>query len=143
MHGDHVEILLVEDDLADVTLTKKALESSKLLIHLNHVEDGQKAMDYLKKRNGYEAVAAPDLILLDLNMPVKDGRETLKEIKEDPDLKKIPVVVLTTSEADTDIAKTYSTGANCYIAKPVDFNQFQKVVNEISNFWFTVVKLPH
>ncbi|MCA9398245.1 MAG: response regulator [Candidatus Omnitrophica bacterium] len=141
MH-EPIEVLLVEDDPGDVKLTEKSLKESKLLVNLNHIPNGQKAMEYLRGESDYEGAARPDLILLDLNMPIKDGRQTLKEIKDDPFLRTIPVVILTTSAADTDIVKSYTLGANCYVTKPVDFEQFQKVIHEISEFWFTVVKLP-
>ncbi len=136
------EILLVEDDIGDVELTREMLSESKLKLNLNVVEDGVEAMDYLKQKGKYEDSTLPDLILLDLNMPRKDGRETLAEIKSDPALKMIPVVILTTSESDIDIIKSYTTGANCYITKPVGLEEFQKVVLSINNFWFSVVKLP-
>ncbi|MCA9406314.1 MAG: response regulator [Candidatus Omnitrophica bacterium] len=141
MH-EPIEVLLVEDDPGDVKLTEKSLQESKLLVNLNHIPNGQKAMEYLRGEADYKGAARPDLILLDLNMPIKDGRQTLKEIKDDPALRTIPVVILTTSAADTDIVKSYTLGANCYVTKPVDFEQFQKVIHEISEFWFTVVKLP-
>ena len=106
------------------------------------VEDGQKGLDYLRKKGPYANAVTPDLVLLDLNMPIKDGREVLHEIKNDPHLKIIPVVILTTSEEERDVIESYSDGANCYIRKPVDFEQFQSVVNQISDFWFSLVKLP-
>ncbi len=142
MVGNLIHILLVEDDKEDVVLINKALKKSKLVLQMDVVKDGQECMDYLRRTGQYKNASKPDVILLDLNMPRKDGREVLLEMKADQYLKKIPVVILTTSEAEIDINKTYEIGANCYIAKPVDFIQFQKVVNEIAHFWFTVVKLP-
>ncbi|HEY0089429.1 MAG TPA: response regulator, partial [Candidatus Lokiarchaeia archaeon] len=137
-----VELLLVEDNLGDVRLTIEALKESKLLNNLNVVEDGIAAMDFLKKKGKYRGKPRPDLILLDLNLPKKDGREVLAEIKKDDALKRIPVVILTTSQADEDIMKTYNLGANCYVTKPMNIEQFIKVVKSIGNFWFTIVKLP-
>lgn len=137
-----IDILLVEDDFGDVKLTEEALKECKLKVNLKHVENGQAALDYLGKKGEYADAITPDLILLDLNMPVMDGREFLTRLRADDDFKKVPVVVLTTSEADSDITETYGLGANCYVTKPVDFIQFQKVVHEISEFWFSVVKLP-
>lgn len=134
--------MLVEDNEADVYLTLEAFKNCKLRNAIHVVKDGVEAMGFLRKEGEYSDVARTDIILLDLNMPRKDGRETLKEIKEDPDLKSIPVVVLTTSEGEQDILKSYNLHANCYITKPVDFQQFIEVVKQIENFWFTVVKLP-
>lgn len=138
-----IEVLLVEDDDGDVELTTQSLKESKLHINLNRVEDGQQCMEYLRRVGKYEHSTKPDLILLDLNMPRKDGRQVLEEMKLDEYLKRIPTVILTTSDAEADINTTYDLGANCYITKPVNFTQFQKVVNEIADFWFTVVKLPN
>ncbi|MEH2023613.1 response regulator [Nostoc sp.] len=137
-----IEVLLVEDNPGDVQLTRIALEDSKISIHLNVVEDGVEAMAFLRKQEKYAKVAHPDIILLDLNLPRKDGREVLAEIKGDENLKRIPVVVLTTSQAEEDILKAYNLSANCYITKPVDFDQFVKIVQSIENFWFAIVKLP-
>lgn len=137
-----VEILLVEDNPGDARLTAIALERNKIVVNLNVVTDGGKAMAYLNREGEYAKVPRPDLILLDLNLPIMDGREVLADIKSNPKLKHIPVVVLTTSEAEEDIVKTYALHANCFITKPVDLNQFIKVVSSIENFWFTVVKLP-
>ena len=137
-----LNILLVEDDPADVELTSEALKDSKLWIKLRTVEDGEEAMAFLRRKGKYQDAPEPDLVLLDLNLPKKDGREVLKEIKEDPDLKHIPVVILTTSSSEKDIVRTYHLGANCYITKPVGLDQFISVVSAIDNFWFTVVKLP-
>ena len=135
-------ILMVEDNIGDVRLTQETIKRSKLRVELNVVMDGVEAILYLRKEGKYKNAVRPDIILLDLNLPKKDGREVLAEIKSDPELKVIPVVILTSSEADEDILKSYSLHANCYISKPVDFSQFTKVVNTLENFWFTIVKLP-
>jgi chemotaxis family two-component system response regulator Rcp1 len=140
--GQDVKILLVEDNPADVRLTEEALKENKLRNNLSVVEDGLEAMDFLHRTNGHAEASRPDLILLDLNLPKKDGREVLAEIKKDPDLRSIPVVVLTTSKAEEDIIKTYNLHANCYINKPVDLEQFISVVKSIEDFWLTIVKLP-
>ncbi len=137
-----VEILLIEDNPGDVRLTEEALKEDKLQAKLHVVMDGQEAMCFLRKEGDFADTPRPDLILLDLNLPKKDGREVLAEIKTDEELKQIPVVVLTTSQAEEDILKAYELNANCYITKPVDLNQFIKVVKSIDDFWFTVVKLP-
>lgn len=137
-----VEILLVEDSPGDVRLTIEALKEAKVTNNLSVVQDGVEAMDFLQQKGKYKDAARPDIILLDLNLPRKDGREVLAEIKNDPKLKLIPVVVLTTSRAESDILKAYDLHANCYITKPVDFKQFMTVVRSIENFWLTVVKLP-
>ncbi len=137
-----IEILLVEDSPSDAALTIEALKAGKIANTLNHVEDGVDAMDYLKRRGRYTNAARPDLIMLDLNLPRKDGREVLAEIKSDKDLKIIPIIVLTTSSSDEDILKSYQLNANCYITKPVDFSHFIDVVKSIENFWLTVVTLP-
>ena len=140
--GRPVEILLVEDNPGDVRLTVEALKENKLHNNLHVVGDGEEAMAFLRRESEYADVPRPDLILLDLNMPKKDGRETLAEIKEDPDLKRIPVVILTTSQAEEDVLKTYDLHANCYVTKPVDLDQFIKVVKAIEAFWLTIVRLP-
>lgn len=140
--GKPVEILLVEDNPGDVRLAREALRDSKIHNVLHVVEDGLQAIEYLRKKGKYRKKSHPDLILLDLNLPKKDGREVLAEIKEDDDLKRIPVVILTISKDEEDIMKTYNLHANCYITKPLDMKQFIKVVNAIENFWFTIVKLP-
>ncbi len=141
--GNPVEILLVDDDAGDVEMTRESLKNSKLHVHLSHVSDGQECMEYLRRTGKYEEARKPDMVLLDLNMPRKDGRQVLEEMKKDQYLKKIPTVILTTSGAEADVNQTYDLGANCYIKKPIDFEQFKKVVNEIADFWFTVVKLPN
>ncbi len=143
MHmGRPIEILLVEDSPGDVRLTKEALGEGKIHNRLHVVNDGVEAMSFLRQVGEYAGVPLPDLILLDLNMPRKDGREVLAEIKADKRLMHIPVVVLTTSDAERDILKSYKLHANCYITKPVDFEQFIGVVRSIEEFWLTVVKLP-
>lgn len=137
-----VEILLVEDNPGDVRLTIEALKETKVHNTLHVVEDGVQAMAFLNREGEYENAPKPDLILLDLNLPRKDGRDVLAEIKNDKYLKQIPVVVLTTSEAEKDILTTYDLHANCYITKPVDLAQFMKVVQSVEDFWLTIVKLP-
>ena len=140
--GKPIEILLVEDNPGDVRLTMELLRESKIHNRISVVNDGIGAMAYLRKEAEFREAPRPDLILLDLNMPRKDGREVLAEIKRDPDLKRIPVVVLTTSSAEQDIVRSYDHHANAYITKPVDLDQFAKVVRSIEEFWFTIVKLP-
>lgn len=140
--GQPIEILLVEDDPGDVELTLEVMKSSKLKLNINVVEDGIEAVNYLEKSLKNRDVPLPDLILLDLNLPRMDGRETLDRIKADSTLRKIPVVILTTSKASEDIVRTYTAGANCYITKPVGLKEFTKVVSAIEEFWFTIVKLP-
>jgi chemotaxis family two-component system response regulator Rcp1 len=137
-----IEILLVEDSPSDAALTIEALKAGKIANRLSHVEDGVDAMDFLRRRGKYADAARPDLIMLDLNLPRMDGRDVLAEIKNDPDLKIIPIIVLTTSRSDKDILKSYELNANCYITKPVDFDHFIEVVKSIENFWLTVVTLP-
>jgi CheY-like chemotaxis protein len=137
-----IEILLVEDSPSDVRLTIEALKDAKVSNHLSVVSDGVEAIAFLKKVGKYADSPRPDLILLDLNLPKKDGREVLKEIKQDENLKAIPVVVITTSKSDEDILKSYNLHANCYITKPIDLEQFMIVVKAIENFWLTIVKLP-
>lgn len=137
-----VEILLVEDNPGDVRLTKEALKEAKIYNNLSVVEDGVEAVAYLYQEGKYKAASRPDLILLDLNLPKKDGREVLEIIKSDHMLKRIPVVVLTTSKAEQDILKVYDLYANCYITKPVDLGQFMSVVKSIEDFWLSIVKLP-
>ena len=137
-----VDILLVEDNPGDVELTREALDAAKIRSRLHVVEDGAAATDFLYRRGAFADAPQPDLILLDLNLPNKDGREVLAEIKADRELAKIPIVVLTTSQADEDIARAYQLHANCYITKPVDFNQFLHIITAIEEFWLKVVKLP-
>jgi chemotaxis family two-component system response regulator Rcp1 len=140
--GRPVEILLVEDNPGDVRLTMEALRDGKVRNRLHVVDDGEKAMAFLRRQGGYPTAPRPDVILLDLNLPRKDGREVLTEIKQDPDLKRIPVVVLTSSEAEQDILRAYNLHANCYITKPVDLEKFLAVVKSIEAFWLMIVKLP-
>lgn len=140
--GQPIEILLIEDNPSDIRLTREALKENKLKNILHVVEDGEEALDYLYRRSPYAQAPKPDLILLDLNLPNLDGREVLGQIKQDPALNHIPVVVLTTSNAEEDIIKSYQLYANCYITKPIDLEQFIKVVNAIEDFWLTIVKLP-
>lgn len=137
-----IEILLVEDNPGDVRLTREALREGKVLNNLNVVTDGQEAVEFLRREGEYGNVPRPDLILLDLNLPKKDGREVLAEIKADESLRRIPIVVLTTSQAEKDVIQTYNLGVNCYITKPVDLDQFIYVVKSIEEFWLTVVTLP-
>ena len=137
-----IQILMVEDNPGDARLALEALKESKLRNNLVIVGDGLEAMDYLYQRGKYSDAARPDIVFLDLNLPGKDGREILEEIKADECLRNIPVVILTSSSADEDIARSYAAHANCYVTKPVSFDQFTKVVRSIGNFWFTVVKLP-
>jgi two-component system response regulator len=136
------EILMVEDDAADVELTREGLKDAKMMINLNVVDDGVKAMQYLRREGAYANAVRPDLIILDLNLPKKDGREVLREIKHDENLKAIPVCVLTTSSDSWDIQKCYEWGANCWITKPIGLSEFIKIVNNLHDFWLTVVKLP-
>jgi len=137
-----IEILLVEDSPSDAALTVEALMMGKVANTLTRVEDGVEAMAYLRREGRYATAARPDLIMLDLKLPRKDGREVLAELKNDPNLKTIPVIVLTTSRSDKDILYSYQLNANCYITKPVDFKDFIEVVRSIENFWLTVVTLP-
>jgi chemotaxis family two-component system response regulator Rcp1 len=137
-----IVILMVEDNPGDVRLTVEALKEGKVRNILHTVEDGEEAMKFLRRQETYAKAPRPDLILLDLNLPKMNGREVLAEIKVDPSLRRIPVVILTVSKAEQDIVKTYDLHANCYINKPVDLEQFLTVVQSIENFWLTVVKLP-
>jgi two-component system, chemotaxis family, response regulator Rcp1 len=137
-----IEILLVEDSPSDVKLTLTILAQAKMANHVSHVEDGVETMDFLRHQGKHANAPRPDLILLDLNLPRKDGREVLADLKTDPDLATIPVVVLTTSKAEQDILRSYELHANCYITKPVDFNSFIDVVQSIEKFWLAVVALP-
>ena len=137
-----IEILLVEDNPGDVRLTEEALRQGKVRNNLNVAADGVEAVAFLRRQGRYARAPRPDLILLDLNLPRKDGREVLAEIKADVGLRKIPVVVLTTSQAEEDVLKAYGLNANCYVTKPVGLEQFVAVVNSIEDFWLTIVKLP-
>ena len=140
--GKPIEILLVEDNPGDVRLTRETFKDAKVLNNLSVVEDGTEAMLFLHKSGKYAGVSRPDLILLDLNLPRMDGLEVLAEIKTNKDLKQIPVAILTISQAEEDIMKSYNLGANCFITKPVDLNHFVKIVKSIEDFWLTFVKLP-
>ena len=140
--GRPIEILLAEDSAGDARLTHEALKAAKVLNSLHVVRDGAEALDFLLRRDGYADAPRPDLILLDLNMPRMNGRDALKAIKENPELALIPVVVLTTSDAEKDILESYSLHANCYVTKPVDVDQFVTVIRSIEDFWLTIVMLP-
>jgi two-component system, chemotaxis family, response regulator Rcp1 len=137
-----IEILLIEDNPGDARLAQEALRDAKVRNNLNWVHDGVEGLAYLRHEGKYRASRRPDLILLDLNLPRKDGREVLSEIKADEKLRRIPVVILTTSQAEEDVLRAYHLNANCYITKPVDLEQFMKVVKTIEDFWLTIVKLP-
>jgi two-component system, chemotaxis family, response regulator Rcp1 len=138
-----IDILLVEDNAGDVRLTQEVLKDSKVRNNLVVANNGEEALACLRKQGKYRDTVRPDLILLDLNLPLKDGREVLAQIKEDPDLKRIPVVILTTSKAEEDIMRTYNLHANCYVSKPVDLEQFCGVVRSLEDFWLAIVKLPN
>ncbi len=142
MNSRTIEILLVEDNPGDARLTREAFNEGRLLNNLTVVGDGVEALAYLRQQGQYAKSGRPDLVLLDLNLPKKDGREVLAEIKEDEQLKMIPVVVLTTSAAQEDVARAYGSHANCYITKPVDLDQFLRVAQSIENFWLSLVRLP-
>lgn len=142
MNVKPIEILLIEDNPGDVRLTEEALAEGKMCNNLTLAKDGIEAMAVLRREGDHADAGRPDLILLDLNLPKKDGREVLAEIKEDPDLKRIPVVILTSSKAEEDVVQAYDLNANCYITKPVDLDQFLFVVKSIENFWLSVVMLP-
>lgn len=137
-----VDILLVEDNPGDILLTQEAFRSAKVANELYVARDGEEALQFLRKQGPHANAITPDIVLLDLNLPRIDGREVLQEIKSDPNLRKLPVVVLTSSEAETDVARTYDLHVNCYVVKPIDFDKFMDVVQAINNFWLTVVKLP-
>jgi chemotaxis family two-component system response regulator Rcp1 len=141
--GKPIDILLVEDNPGDIRLTQEAFKSGKVRNKLYITRDGAEAMDFLHQRGKFQDVPRPDLILLDLNLPKKDGREVLVEIKDETDLRRIPVVVLTTSKSDEDILHSYDLHANCYIPKPVDLDEFVRVIRSIESFWLTIVKLPN
>jgi len=137
-----IDILLVEDNPGDADLAIEALEHSKIRNNLFVVKDGEQAMAFLRQEDAYANKPRPDLILLDLNLPRKDGREVLAEIKQDDGLKRIPVVILTTSQDEEDVMRSYNLHANCYVTKPIDLHQFMKVVKSIEDFWLSIVKLP-
>ena len=138
----NIHVLLVEDNPADADLTRETLETSKLHLALSVAIDGIEAMRFLRREGEYAGVPRPDLILLDLNLPKKDGRQILSEIKADSEFRRIPIVILTSSDAERDVAQSYALGANCYVTKPVDLKAFQAIVQAVEDFWFTVVKLP-
>jgi chemotaxis family two-component system response regulator Rcp1 len=137
-----MNVLLVEDSLADLTLILEVLNDEKIKVDVSVVRDGMQAMDYLNKKGEYKDSISPDLVLLDLNLPKKDGREVLAEMKSSPELKLIPVVVLTTSQAEEDIIRSYDLQASCYVTKTIDLEQFIKIIKSIDGFWFTAVKFP-
>lgn len=140
--GRPAEVLLVEDNEQDMVLTREGFKRAKFLVNLHHVENGEECMAFLRKEGRFADVPTPDLILLDINLPVMDGREVLAEIVKDPGLRHLPVVVLTTSSADEDILEMYKLRCSSYITKPVDFEQFQKLVMELGNYWFSLVIIP-
>jgi CheY-like chemotaxis protein len=140
--GEPIEILLAEDNPGDVRLTEKALERGKIVNNLHVTENGVEAMRFLRREGEYAGEPQPDLVLLDLNMPRKDGREVLEEMRGDPELRRIPVVVLTSSEAEEDVVRSYELSANAYLTKPVDFEGFVDIIERIEEFWFSVVKMP-
>ncbi len=142
MSGKPVDILLVEDNPGDVRLAKEALKECKIDNTVYVVQDGVEAMEFLHKEGKHKGAPRPDLILLDLNLPRKSGREVLEEVKADPDLKRIPVVVMTVSRDEEDVLKAYNLHANCYITKPIDFGQFVRITRSIDEFWFSIVRLP-
>ena len=137
-----IEILLAEDNPGDVKLTQKALDQGDLLNNLHVVNDGIETMKFLRKEGEYAETPMPDLLLLDLNMPKKDGRQVMQDMDADPQLRRIPVVVLTSSEAEEDIIRSYELSANAYLTKPVDFDGFVEIINRLENFWFEIVKMP-
>ncbi len=137
-----IEILLVEDDEGDVLLTTEALEASKITNNMSVARNGEEALKFLRRQAGFEDAPRPDIVLLDLNLPRVDGREVLSQIKADPDLRRIPIIVLTTSEAEEDILRSYDLHANAYVTKPVDFTRFLQVIQSIDEFFVTVVRLP-
>ncbi len=137
-----VQILIVEDNPADARLVREVMRDSKVLNEISWVPDGVEALAFLRREGKYAQSPRPNLIFLDLNMPKKDGREVLRDVKADPDLRRIPVVVMTSSQAEEDVARAYDQHANCYIRKPIDFLQFHQVVKELENFWFATVELP-
>lgn len=143
MSVKRANILLMEDDPGDVVLIKEGLHDARLALKITHVGDGEEGMRYLRKEGQYAEAATPDIVLLDLNMPRKDGREVLTEIRADPTLRRIPVVILTTSDAETDIVRSYDLGANCYIKKPIDLDDFMRMIKSFEDFWLTVVRLPN
>lgn len=142
MQSRPIEILLVEDNPSDVRLTQEALKDDKVANRMHLARDGVEALDFLFRRNGHEASVRPDIILLDLTLPRVDGREVLAQVKRDPDLRRIPIVVLTASCAEEDILRSYALDVNCYVSKPLDLGRFKKIVSAIDQFWFAIVSLP-
>lgn len=142
MHMQPVQVLLVEDNEGDVRLIREVLKDGKVALTLHTVQDGEEAMGFLFRKGRYERACRPDIVLLDLNLPGKDGREVLREMKDDPDLRRIPVVVLTTSSADEDVLKAYNLHANAYLTKPVKLGDFVAIMKSFEEFWLTLVKLP-
>ena len=141
--SEPIQILLVEDSPGDIRLTREVLRDAKIANELHIVGDGEEAMRFLRRQGVFDGVPRPDLVLLDLNLPRKDGREVLAELKEDPDLHLIPVIVLTTSAAEQDVLRSYDLNAACYITKPIDLDEFISVVRSIESFWLSIVRLPH
>ena len=141
--SEPIQILLVEDSPGDIRLTREVLRDAKIANELHIVGDGEEAMRFLRRQGAFDGVPRPDLILLDLNLPRKDGREVLAELKEDPDLHLIPVIVLSTSAAEQDVLRSYDLNAACYITKPIDLDEFISVVRSIESFWLSIVRLPH
>jgi len=141
--SEPIQILLVEDSPGDIRLTREVLRDARIANELHIVGDGEEAMRFLRRQRAFDGVPRPDLILLDLNLPRKDGREVLAELKEDPDLHLIPVIVLTTSAAEQDVLRSYDLNAACYITKPIDLDEFISVVRSIESFWLSIVRLPH
>ncbi len=137
-----IEILLVEDNPADVRLTQEVMKETKVLNRMHVVSDGAEALDFLHRRGAHAGAVRPDVVLLDLNLPRKDGRQVLAEVKADEDLRTIPIVILTVSTAEEDVLRSYQLCANCYITKPIDLEQFSKVVKSVEEFWLTIVRLP-
>jgi len=137
-----IHILLVDDDEADVLLTRRALQRDKLLLEVHEVQNGEDCMAFLRKQPPYEDAPRPDIVLLDLNMPRMGGLEVLEAVRADPELRFLPIVILTTSSSDEDIVRSYNLNANCYITKPVNLSEFKRVIESIEHFWFTVVRLP-
>jgi CheY-like chemotaxis protein len=142
MSGRPIEILLVEDNPADVDLTRDSLEAAKVSVNIHAVSDGVEALRFLRREPPYADRPRPDLVLLDLNLPRRDGKHVLAEVKADSALRLIPIVVLTSSEAEIDVARSYDLGANCYVTKPLDLEQFRTIIRSIEDYWFTVVRLP-
>ncbi|MDZ7719069.1 MAG: response regulator [Balneolaceae bacterium] len=142
MNPEEIQILLVEDNEGDIVLTKEAFEEGKIKNNISVVRDGWEAIQFLERKEGYEGVQLPDLVLLDINLPKLNGHKVLKHIKNHPDLRYIPVIMLTTSSDETDVIKSYDNHSNCYITKPVDINNFLKVISSIEDFWISIVQLP-